>query len=352
MKKPSINRKKKRMKRFIQLFIILLSIFLSNSLKAQELKENDIRDASNFYDEGRFDEAIFLLRASVISKADKTLQERAYKILASSLYQIDELEQADSFLILFLKIEPLYQPNTTSDPGVFINALRRFKISPKLNFDVKVGLNTTSAEVIQQYILADNVDYGQPYSSNPGFNGSLELERFLFYNFYLKSGINLQSMGYTRTLLYGDSAARNFKLKDQMLRIEVPISLVYKQTLKNFSLSFSAGIGALGNRSVLTATYNALDQNNYSEVVYTKNNRLNYNLRSIYSARVGYLNGNLEYFADFTINQDLLPAVAYHYTQDLYYPMLYVDDNFYLNNNQFSMGVSIRLNYKVTKRYE
>ena len=341
------------MKSLSIIFLLLLAFLFTGSAFGQDLRENDIREATNYFKEGRLDDVISILSSRNIESADKIMQAQAYKLLSSAYYEIDELEKGDTALVFFLSLQPLYQIDNANDPEVFIRALQRFKVSPKLNFNLKFGLNATNALVYQQNIISENVNYSNPYESKLGFNMYFGIERLLFYNFYFNLGIDVQSLGYKRVLDYENRPSTViFELQDQMIRVGLPIGLSYKTNFRNFSVMAGGAGSLLYNRSVLTARYFGLDADRNQEKVFLSNNRFEYNARYYLIGRIGYIVGNIEYFVDFEHKADLLPAVNSEYMTELYYPMLYVDDEFYLGNNQLSIGFSIRLNYKVINRYE
>jgi len=338
--------------KYIYKIFVLISLF-SNPVVAQEISDLDLKSAIGYYEEGRFDNAIQQLINKDFKSSDKENKSIAYKYLAAAYYAIDELETADSLMVEFLKLNPLYKENKNTDPAEFTRRMKRFKIYPKLALTLKLGVNKTSVAISQKNTLSQSAVYNKPYISNPGLNIYIGLEQRLFNNLYLDFGTGLQTMGYTRTIEYTNRpSAVNFQFNEDLSRAEVSIGLSYKVFIQNFVITAGAGTGALYSRSVVKTNYAAANPIQNEEKIYLLKNRIDYNARNYANARVGYQIGNIEYFADFTYKTDLLSPVINIYYPEWYYPMFYVDDIFYLKNMQFTAGINLRIRYKVKNRYE
>ncbi len=332
---------------------IVFSFFVMQQIDAQRITENDLRNANDYFNEGRFDDVIRTLKAKKLNRLNNTSKGKALKLLSAAFYEIDEVEKGDSTMKKFLAIFPLYQIDKTSDPEAFITGLHRFFIKPNLSFGFNVGINTTGAIVDKRYTIVNEVDYSLPYKSKAGFNGQLFIERYLFYNLVLIGSIDIQTMGYSRTLTYIDRPSITFVLEDNYLRLETPLKLGYHTNFRGFTILPYTGLTPTYSRATTSTTYNKLKKFSQTKIKASNlTNRRIYNLRFIYGIRIGIDKSNLEFFADLSRKEDILPAVLNNYFSKFYYPYFYVDDNFYLNNTQLSFGISIHLNYKVSNRYE
>lgn len=336
------------------LFIIFVVFtFFSKPILAQEISDLDLKSAIGYYEEGRFDNTIQQLKNKDFRASEKENKSIAYKYLAAAYYAIDELETADSLMVEFLKLNPLYKENKNTDPAEFSRRMKRFKIYPKLGISLKLGVNRTNVTISQSNTLSQSAVYNKPYISKPGLNIYLGMEQRLFSNLYLDFGTGLQTMGYTRTIEYANRpSAVNFQFQEDLNRFEISAGLSYKLFIRNFVINTGVGTGALYNRSVVKTNYAAADPQLNEENVYLSKNRLEFNARHYANIRLGYQLGNIEYFTDFTYKTDLISPVIDIYYPEWYYPMFYVDDIFFLKNMQFTAGINLRIRYKVKNRYE
>lgn len=337
----------RKISRFFPYASFLMIAFLAlQSVVAQHLTEKEILDADKLFEQGRFDETIVILNNKKNSRISNTSKSNYMKLLSASYYEIDEIEKGDSVMHRFLRAFPLYQSNKAADPEAFMVGMQRFKVKPRLSFGVRLGDNRVSPVIINSYQISPSVDYTEPYQTYSGFNTGLFIELHLFYNFSVQLATIFQTMEYSKTIYYDTRENAEFIFTDQILRVEVPLALLYNTNFRNFLVSPYVGFAPLYNRSNISAEYMG------DAVPITQNNRMEFNVRTIYGLRVGIQRANVEFYLDYSRRNDLLPHVDNNFMRELYYPHMYVDDEIVLDNHQFSAGASIRILYKVSNKYD
>lgn len=349
------------MKSVVSTIVIL---FLFVPLMAQRLTNDDLRNAIEYYNEGRFDNVIHLLNKKKYNRLNRQEKSGVWKYLSAAFYEIDEIEKADSVLQKFIKENPLYKPNSTTDPEAFIAGFKRFNVKPNFSLLLSAGINQSTFLITEKHTLADFIDYNTPYISKLGFQGNFGIQRYLTHNFYISTGINIQTMHVQRTIQYTDSI-NYFTTTDKYIRTSIPIYLIYNFTYKNFSIHPYLGLSPSYNKITTIRYTSKLDKNQPEDIVnsYKKNvqgkkkGEYNYtknifNVAGVLGIQAGIERGNLEYFLDFSRKSDWLGANIYkYYDSKLYYPYLYVDDKYFINNYQLSFGLKVHLNFKVQNSY-
>jgi len=339
----------------------ILILFLFIPLMAQRLTNDDLRNAIEFYNEGRFDNVIHLLNNKKYNRLNKQEESGVWKYLSAAFYEIDEIEKADSVLQKFIKKNPLYKANTTTDPEAFIAGFKRFKVKPKFSLLLSAGLNQSTFLITEKNTLADFIDYSSPYISKIGFQANFGFQRYFMYNFYLSTNINVQTIQIEREILYIDSL-NTFKVSDKYIRASIPFHLIYNFKYKNLTIHPYIGIAPSYSKIITTRNSSKIEGTQPEAIVNSYNNNLKkidsppltkniFNASGILGVQVGIEKGILEYYFDFSRNADALQANIINYNRDLYYPYLYVDDKYYITNFQLSFGLKVHLNFKVKNSY-
>ena len=117
----------------------LFILFLPFMIMAQRLSNDDLRNAIEYFDDGRYDNVIHLLNHKNDNRLNNQEKAGVWKYLSAAFYEIDEIEKADSVLQKFIEKNPLYKANTTSDPEAFIAGFN--PIFQKLDFKLILVFN-------------------------------------------------------------------------------------------------------------------------------------------------------------------------------------------------------------------
>ena len=140
------------MKKLKFILIIVLS-FIATAGYAQSDCEDKILKAEKLYESGKYSEVVNLLKP-VLEECDlsKTQKGEVLKYLAGSNYEIDELEEADKFMMKFIKINPYYEINASNDPYAFREEFSKFKTWPLfiIGFSSGIPINNIIVEKLRR----------------------------------------------------------------------------------------------------------------------------------------------------------------------------------------------------------
>ncbi len=351
-------------KKYIKFYFFILFLIYQPTVFSQIDCSHILRNAIEKYHEGLYEDIVNVL-PKIFDKCDFSENERndALKILISSYMQLDEIESGHEYMYYFLKENPNYKINLTSDPVPFVEAINNFNIKPMFEFGVGLSLIRSNAQILKNYTLWDVADYSKSYNykfkPEYGFNFqwnitnklSLQLSAFRSEIYYSR-----EITAYTNLVMNYSETTEFFKF---------PIGFSYKQPIyKNWSL-----IGSLGVYSSLINKASSEFEINDVRVDPSNNETLFNKKESLSDINDSRISNNFGYYWGFGIKYKIkkfnilfnisklydtknynLPSKRYDniLAKDYYY----VDDDIIFSYFILSLGVTYNLFHKVTYKYD
>jgi len=304
-----------------------------------------LKDASNNYDEGNYDDAIGLLKSTLdICSLDKPDKIQAYKLLIMCYIAVDNLEAADKAAGQIMKINPDYTPDKFKDDPKLIALFRKFRPVPVFSIGISGGVNIPFEHTINQYsVVYPNGQAPASYKTKPGFQLGLQAERRAYKDFWVELGCSYRNSSYKHTLYDVDSQTVNYS--EKLTYFDVPLSLKYYFPLHRLTPYVQAGAYFSFLTNALSTTTSG-DQKDIIDRIALRNT---YQTGYFGCLGVGYTIKNFMLFVNvryIVFPENVNKAGTRYDDQVNLFKYYYVDDDFTLNNMQINAGASFNLSYK------
>jgi hypothetical protein len=314
----------------------------------------NLRNAQTLFDNGQVEQIPATLKECLRSGFKKEEELAAYKLIIQTYLFQDRSDLADSAMLSFLKKNPEYQLSPT-DHSSFVHLYNNFDVKPVIQLVIHVGTSVPFvAFVDQKSVSVEPVE--SSYSSNAlNIFASIEAK----FAISPKMELNIEG-GYSQMSFINEENLYDFiqvKYSEIQHRIEVPVTASYNIiNFGKFTAYARAGAGASFNlASDANAWKNELGNIDFtpltSAVISRMDSRIKMDLFIQAGGGIklkipkGYL--NFEIRTNLGIyNQSIAGGAD---AIQLAWEYFYKDDDFTLNNVNFSFGYT-RIFYKPSKR--
>jgi hypothetical protein len=168
------------------LFCFLFSILLFSSAYSQDECAIHLKEAEQFYDEGKIEKIPSLLIPCLQKGFNREEKVKAYRLLTLVYIYEDNYKKADSIMLLLLRTSPEYAINTSLDPAEFISLYDSYDTDPAFSIGLSGGINYTFPRWTQVYGIHPVNNASPAYSpSGIGFNFGPK------FTYHLNTGINI-----------------------------------------------------------------------------------------------------------------------------------------------------------------
>jgi hypothetical protein len=228
---------------FLILFFVVLCLNQSG-LKAQEAGTcaEKLKSAETYFSKGQVDLIPGLLSECLKSGFKKEEALTAYKLLIQTLLLNDQLREADSSMLAFLKSNPEYQLSPT-DHSSFVYLYNSFTVKPILLLSVRTGVNVPFLTFVREHPTS-GVPGKSVYKTNAGnIFLSLEAKFRISPKLEVGFGAGFSQIKFTNLVDYYDFARIQYIETQQ--RLEVPVFVSYDlPSFGKFTLFIRGGAGA------------------------------------------------------------------------------------------------------------
>ncbi len=337
------------------LFLPIIS-FAQNDDCSAKLKES-----ARLFDRGMYKQVIDNL-AERVKTCDytKAEHEQAQKLLIASNLELDEIEEGNRLIFKFLKSNPNYVTNQSSDPQPFIQGLQNFVRKPQFIFTFNIGANKLLPQIITKNYLLQSADYNAPYSNNFSFSLSAGLEWMVYNNFALKIDLfDFALHSYQRKI----SAPYGIDLTYTELFSSVRLPLSLKYTHRNqskFAPSIHTGFyysrvqKPTADISVTDTVTGSSHLDKKESGFSTKDFRQINNVGFLIGVGINYFVNSLTFSLNFNYSADLKIFTLPNDNLFKYKPAIdynYVDDIIRLQTIEITFGISYTFKYKIKLKY-
>ncbi len=341
--------------------IILLLAICFNAV-GQEC-EQTLEDAEQNYEKGLLREIPPMLERCLKFGFNKREKERSYKLLILTYLFMDNIEQAEYYLLKLLRSNPQFSV-TAIDPPELLHLYNGFRTKSVFSLEIKGGLNNTFINTLRVNGVGNGPNAYQAYKNSIGFQLGAGINFRVFKNFELNGGINLVNQRFEqvdsiKTTLFTNAerpGGYNFTVieaGESQTWIEFPIAVKYGLKFKKIypfvyvgaSLKYLLGAQLNISRinvdpSDVETPQRMVDGPPVNLVNAGIRNKLQYGLLGgagiKYQIGIDYLVFNIRYNIGLTdLRNKKTPINA---DNDLLYRYGYIDNDFKLNMAAISIG--------------
>lgn len=337
-----------------KLCLLLIGLWFTSTYGQTNCPELLVQ-ANIAYNQGKYEQVIALLKNDIsICNFQKVEREQATKLLASALFKVDDMEEAEIFTYNFLKKNPTYEVQTTVDPLPFITMLNKFDRSPRSVIGFYVGQYTPLINTQKSYAVWDAIDYTSKYITESNLSFSLYYQYFISPKLSIRFEPEISMLKFSHEINAPDIVNSTYSEKATL--IKAPISIGYEVFKKNnFSItptvgfygSFSSGYQynlnyALPDGGVNEITGDQLNQRN------TQNYGYQAGMNFVYTKNRLRFSAKLDYAADLnTYNK----TTELNSTNNLLLDYNYVDDDLKMSHLDIKLGIAYTFSYKIKHKY-
>ena len=349
-------------------FFFLLISFSTISSYAQKDCDERILNAQKLYDAGKYNQVIINL-VDVLNECNLKGNKKyeVLKYLAAANYELDELEEANKYMMSFLKKMPYYDLNLNSDPGAFLEHIDYFKKWPLIEVGLNGGIPFNNIITDKIYPVLDTAitDYNQDFYTKSAYLIGIDLTFNINNYIAVSTGGNLiqQEIAQTIPMFQGI----DFNYSEKMKQINIPLSFKFSFPIKNFTPSIYFGgelIYMLNSEYYYDYTENGTYDEKYEFLILrrkrsdvfldmdTERNQMRY--AAIGGVQLAYKIKKISIFARFKYRKELdyFNNSDFHYTkQDLYITNYYVFPDIHFESYEATIGFTYSLFYKIKPKY-
>ncbi len=337
-------------------FVLCFLVFFTQKIYAN--CDESLKKAEQAYNDGRLAEIKTIITDDCInefSQEDK-IQARYIQVLAS-LY-LNEKEDATTFMLSLLKINPEYVCTPTT-PIEFVKFYETFKVRPTFIVGFQVGGNTSQIEGLKSFSLDNNITNKGNFAGRFGYQIGLQFAIPIAKKLEFYTEVNYKSVSYQFNNQLFDYVTLKF-VETQTL-LEVPLMLKYnffdnynfqkdrKHFINRLSPYFMLGVtGAylLGSNAIVTridapAGEGSTPISLESPSTSVANMRNPYNYYASAGLGIDYKKGRSMLTFGVRYNHSFAPTVNNenrYNNQEFIFKYAYIDNDILWHNISFSIG--------------
>lgn len=340
----------------LHLLIMVLLLSVSATAIAQEKGScaEKLKIAQTLFENGQVDQVPLMLKDCLKSGFTREEALTAYKLLIQSSLFEDELKEADSAMLAFLKKNPEYLISPT-DHSSFVNLYNNFRVKPLVQVAFHIGTNLPFITV-QKVNSTSGTPAKKRYDTEP-FNlfASIEAKFELTGKIDLNAEVGYSKISFTNieeSFIFGEAI-----YNEEQMRIEIPVSLTYNFiSFGRFKTFGRLGMGpAFTFESSAQTNFDPTDINNPYDRTGSDLNRVDSRIPLDIFAQIGaglkYKIKNGFFFTEIRSNfsfrnQSVTRGSSAKELNTFYY---YEDDEFRSNALNFNLGY-IHIFYRPSKK--
>jgi hypothetical protein len=276
---------------------------------AQDLCTQNLEEAQESFDQGRFIEVDTLLRKCVESGFTKQERIEALELLALSKLYLDQMDMADSIYLELLLIDPEHTVNPLIDPPDLIFLHQSFRTEPLFSWSFAAGLTYSFPSIIHDdFIFPVSINQHNDHLSNPmepkkNYNGTIgflfgaNIDFVIYRNLFVGLGLSYSRTGFKYNATYirdlyamvnDEALYYQSTYKQNLDWVSIPVSLKYQFQKLKFKPYILGGVSYNGlirsrkndlTREKITGEPETkLEQGSWSDIATKNRNNLSINV--------------------------------------------------------------------------
>lgn len=352
-----------------KLFLLISFLFIAFGSFAQSSCDDKIIEAEELYEEGKYNKVVNIL-TSVLEECEISKNKRSEidKYLSGAYYEMDEIEEADKYMMRFIKKNSYYEINESNDPYAFKQEIVNFKTWSLFYISLSGGTSIDNILVEKIYPVKDSTstNYNQPVKTTKSFSVLAEVGWNINKYLSINSGFGASSFTLNQSIpMY---SGLNFDYKENIIQLNVPIYLKFSYPFKNglipaiylgadftqlYSINYAYSYSQTGTINPDNEFLISRKKDNIP-ITYLANQRnLNRN-SALAGARLSYRLKKIQIYLDFRYKMDIESYNKIderYFDADLFLSNSYVLPDFKIESYQVLLGFSFDFMYKVKSKY-
>ncbi|MCB0279178.1 MAG: hypothetical protein KDD94_06740, partial [Calditrichaeota bacterium] len=141
------------MKKFATTLLLLFGLIIQHVQAQQSDCNNSLFVANNYYEAGKFSDALELLY-SCFDSISRDEKAGAVRLMGICYQMLQNQEYAYGYAKLLLQLRPDYMKYPFADPKEFTAQLNKFEVVPKINWGLHFEVDQYAVRLIRLYTLA------------------------------------------------------------------------------------------------------------------------------------------------------------------------------------------------------
>lgn len=265
-----------------KILLFIGSFLIYSSASAQSGAIDNLAKANNEYEAGHFQQCIELLKPIVL-QLNTEVRFEAYRLMALSYINQNDNINADKAIVNLLSAKPDYRDFPYFDPVEFTRLLTKYKVWPRFELGVKVGLNSNSINPTKNYSITGSAATFKP---GIGYQAGMLVEYFFRDQISVNAELMYEGLNYSRSAPNVSGWQQEFT--EKLNYFSIPLSARYYMR-KWKELQFGAELGF--QIQLLNATNSNIVLNNPSTGEHVENTTQQMSQRNstLYSGLTGLL---------------------------------------------------------------
>lgn len=342
-------------KRFVPIFMLAFALGVKAQEPAKSSCSQKLKEMQKNYEQGNLVDIPNQLSQCMSYGFSKTEKLQGYRLIILTYLFLDEYKEAEKKMNELLVYEPDYQPNNSLDPIEYISLFRSFRVEPKISFGLTLGLNQTSARLINDFAIGNTNESPTIYQAKTNFNFGASIDYLLYRKLSLTTDVLFMLRSYSSTASVLKTSELNSA--ESQTSINVPLTLKYTFGLKKLNFFIRGGIAVdylMSAEAQLIRRNLETNQNDFAGPnVNVMNHRNKINFAGVLGGGVTYKLGYGFIFIDarycYGLSNISLEAQRYKSFKSEITNYGYLDNDVALNNLQISVGYMYSL-FRVKKK--
>ncbi|MDN5205329.1 porin family protein [Fulvivirgaceae bacterium BMA10] len=199
-----------------------------------------LEKAEKSYADGHLRQVPVILKDCLKKGFRRDQQERSYKLLVQTYLFLDDMEQAETYLLKLLRSNPLFTVSAL-DPPELVHLYNKFRTYPVFSLYAKGGLNTSHINSLNLVGVDHALFSVETSKASIGFQVGSGVDFRLFKNFDLRAEFIFSNKKFEitnpliTTSYNRDLSSHNYttiKLKEKQFWVDIPLAIKYTLHLK------------------------------------------------------------------------------------------------------------------------
>jgi len=342
------------MKKFNIIIVLAFLLLASKFSNGQSNCANTLYEANKSYEAGDFAKSVSQLLPCLKSGFHKDQRVEGYRLLALDYIYLNQPQQADTAVKNLLNNDNNYKlfPLYLNDPASLTKIIDTYDVTPLFNLTVPlIGINFANVNLTSNKAVTNSAASYQPLI---GVQFGVEGDYTIWRDLHVTAGVMWMSCRYEHD--FDSVAGWKQQYTENLNYVHVPVSARYyflktDAPLRPYieagaSFDFLASASAdIVNTDNTTGNTNSTSLNPISRRN-NENTSILYGVGFNYRAAIGWFTFNARYLLGLS---PIVNAANRYNDVDFIFNYQYVDDDFKLNNWQFTVGYTFPILFKVTK---
>lgn len=331
-------------------FLISARLLGQISVHAQEDCKNALYEANILFETGKLQASIDRLDGCINRSMTKEERFESFRLLALAYQNLNDLENAEAYILEMLHMKPDYQQVPNNDPQDFTRLVEQFEVTRKIESGIKMGMSFNNPKLLQSYSLFQTP---QKYFAAPGFTLGIFSDYLFTPNWHLRGSVLFKGTAIRHELI-NESGWKKFYV-DNIRLWELNLAPRYYLSKSKKLLPFlgaSIGIGKMTSSRIIMETTHPdgqVEYNSQDGLAFKKSMQSSMGLLAGISLPLARGFAELEIGYSWYLNMVTRDEKRFDNTEFIFNTQ-YVADDIRMRVLEISINYSLPHAYRITKR--